>query len=108
MTNITFGSSRADALLLLTRLVSYYATHEDAAIPDETVLPYYVPIGTDEEMIAEIDRIATALGTTPQWRNGYYMACREFGGGVRYEAIAIPAAIRAQAVAASAESRPQF
>ena len=59
-------------------------------------------------MLAEGDRIAAALGTTPQWRNGYYMTCREFGCGIRYEAFAVPAAIRAQVVAASAEPRPQL
>jgi hypothetical protein len=32
---------------------------------------YYVPAGPDEEMLAEVDRIAEVLGTTPEWRNGY-------------------------------------
>ena len=101
MTNIIFGGGRADVLLLLNRLASYYETHEDAPLPDEMVLPYYVPTDTDEKMSAEVDRIAALLGTTPQWRNGYYIACRECGGSVRYEAIAVPAAVRAKVVAAS-------
>ena len=50
----------------------------------------------DEENRAEIDRIAGILGVAAYFvpDSGHYMASRDFGGGIRYEATAISQAER--------------
>jgi hypothetical protein len=50
--------------------------------------------GTDEEDRHEVDRIAGVLGVCPSSTvNGYYVVERDFGGGVVYDACAIPSVL---------------
>ena len=54
----------------------------------------YVMESTDERGRARIDKIASGLEVTATWRNGYYIARREWGGEmVAYEAIYVPAGV---------------
>lgn len=73
------------------------------SIPVPNYADTYFARGTDEEILAEVARIARALGVEPVVNaSGHYTAEVELGGGVLYRAIAIPAAARKppQAVAA--------
>jgi len=40
-------------------------------------LSYEIPAGSFRERRAQADEIASIIGATPSWRNGYYMAVRQ-------------------------------
>jgi hypothetical protein len=68
----------------------FLATHCEVPIPNICKCEYLVFRGDFAAEMAEVDRIAAELGTCARWDKGRYVACREFGPGVVYEAVAIP------------------
>jgi hypothetical protein len=66
----------------LRALARYLEDNPDVSAPRWTDMIVFPPDGTDDEMRAEIDRIAARIGTQPEDRTaerGHYMASRGFG-----------------------------
>lgn len=85
------AAERRDAYLKgLRALEALIGTHADVPVPNAGTC--YFALGSDEAIITEVDRIAVVLEVRPQWRGGHYVAERLLGGGVIYQAIAIPSA----------------
>jgi hypothetical protein len=76
----------------LRALADYLEAHPDLPVP--TMDGRVIPQGTDVEDRAEVDRIAAILGTpiTVNPAGTHYETGRDFGGGVRYSAVAITSA----------------
>jgi hypothetical protein len=89
----TAAERQTDFLFALRCLMAFLETHPDVPFePQVLTLTGYVTESTDEQGRARIDEIAAWLEVTATWRNGYYVARREFGDGmVAYEAIYVPA-----------------
>ncbi|MEW9531987.1 hypothetical protein [Microbispora sp. NPDC049125] len=81
----------------LRALATYLETHPAVPVPRNSVYVMYFPKrGSDAEICAEIDRIATLLATpVERTPSGHYTTVLEFGP-VRYEATAVPADARAR------------
>lgn len=73
------GQRRASLLTGLVDLEVFLETHPTAPAPDCTTLSIRVPDGDDSAREAAVDVVAEALGVHAQWRNGCYMAARQFG-----------------------------
>ncbi|GGS73382.1 hypothetical protein GCM10010156_35300 [Planobispora rosea] len=96
---MTATDYRAAVIQGLQGLAAFLEANPAVPVPRHDVTFLYFPTrGTDAEMIAEIDRIATLLGVTPDPSDtayGHHKARLAFGP-VAYEALAILAARRAQ------------
>ncbi|WP_068920871.1 hypothetical protein [Planobispora rosea] len=96
---MTTTDYRAAVIQGLRDLAAFLEANPAVPVPRHDVTFLYFPTrGTDTEMIAEIDRIATLLGVTPDPSDtiyGHHKARLAFGP-VGYEALAILAARRAQ------------
>lgn len=74
----------------LRALAEFLQDHTDVPAPRWADVLVFPPDGTDEEERAEIDAIASRIGTaTSESPGGHYSACLAFGP-VAYRAIAIP------------------
>jgi hypothetical protein len=74
----------------LRTLAEFLQDHPDVPAPRWADVLVFPPDGTDEEERAEIDAIASRIGTaTSESPGGHYFACLAFGP-VAYRAIAIP------------------
>jgi hypothetical protein len=74
----------------LRALAEFLQDHSDVPAPRWADVLVFPPDGTDEEERAEIDAIASRIGTaTNESASGHYSACLTFGP-VAYQAIAIP------------------
>lgn len=71
----------------------FLAVHLEVPVPNITRHEFMIADGSDEDMIAKVDGIAAGLGETARWDHGRYVARRDFGNGVIYEAIAFPRAV---------------
>ena len=80
----------------------YLAVHMDVPLPNIAKHEHLILLGSDEAMIAEVDRIAKALGVAPKWEDGRYLARHAFSETVIYEAVAIPHVIPAHTEMADA------
>ncbi|GGT08988.1 hypothetical protein GCM10010156_77370 [Planobispora rosea] len=96
---MTATDYRAAVIQGLRDLATFPEANPAVPIPRHDVTFLYFPTrGTDAEMIAEIDRIATLLGVTPDPSDtiyGHHKARLAFGP-VGYEALAVLAARHAQ------------
>lgn len=84
------AAERRDAYLTgLRALEALIGTHADVPLPN--LGTDYYPPGDDAAAVAEVRRVAVALGVEPAWTpGGHYIAEKPLGGGVAYRAIAIP------------------
>lgn len=81
---------RAAFITGLHNMAAFFAIHTDVPPPD-TVSALYITTGTPAGRRNEVDRIAQALGEpTTKRLHGQYLTRRDFGGGVGYEAVALP------------------
>lgn len=80
---VSAGLRNADAFIM-----THYADLPLAAAGDP--LSYTAVLGGVRARLAEIDSIARILGTAAAWndKGTAYAASREFGGGIRYRAVA--------------------
>ncbi|MGV9773547.1 hypothetical protein [Streptosporangium sp. NPDC003464] len=88
---------RAALIKGLRDLAAFLEANPDVPAPSLTGLSYY-PRGTDPAIRAEIDTIATLLGTevdTSDLDHGHYRTCLAFGP-VEYTAVGIFATARAR------------
>lgn len=84
---------RAAFVAGLRELADFIESHPELPVPPRyTKTPVSPHLnGTDDEDRAEVDRIAAILGAVPvTTRGGHYEVARKFGGGVTYQAVAIP------------------
>jgi len=90
MTNYANTSQRSQLIAGLRDLAEYLASNPDVPAPWNGTTVYVFPlIGSNEERRAEIDAIATHVGSQPcEFTPGHYVASRYFGP-VEYRAIAI-------------------
>jgi hypothetical protein len=74
----------------LCALAAFLQDHPDVPAPRWADVYVFPPHGADEQMRAEIDRIAARIGTvvTDDANHGHYAASRHFGP-VQYRAVAI-------------------
>ncbi|MEO3875322.1 hypothetical protein ABGB18_41615 [Nonomuraea sp. B12E4] len=83
----------------LLNLAIFLETHPDVPVPTARVAVHAFPAkGTDEEMRAEVDKVAALLGTgiDPDFEaHDHYVTGLDFGL-IRYEFVAILAAARAR------------
>ena len=75
----------------LRALADFLTGHPDMPVPEFPKL-VYLPLGTDEEGWAEVDRVAAILGVTPTSKAGgsHYVAARMFGP-LQFEVAAVAA-----------------
>lgn len=90
------GQRRASFITALTDIAVYYETHDSAPIPDCKTLGFRIRGEDDSEREAAVNAVAEALGVHGQWRNGVYIAARQFGP-LTIEAHYTPAAAKQQA-----------
>lgn len=78
-------------------LAAFLQNNPDVPAPPWADVYVFPPHGTDEQMRAEIDRIAACIraGVTENADHGHYAASRHFGP-VQYQAVAIFAHSRAR------------
>jgi hypothetical protein len=90
------SEERAELIAGLRQLAEYLDRHPDVPAPRWTDLLVFPPAGSDVEMFAEVDAIASRIGATASDADspaGHYSASRDFGP-VQYRAVAIPHAAR--------------
>ena len=78
---------------------------EDPDLPVPNVTTRHIHLiltGTDDEMKAQVNRVASILGAHPHWEGGRYIARRELGGKVAYEVECLPHAYPATPAAVPA------
>lgn len=81
---------RAAFIRGLHNMAAFFATHLDVPPPD-TVSALYITTGTPAGRRNRVDQIARVLGEpTTKRLHGQYLTRRDFGGGVSYEAVALP------------------
>ncbi|MEU6744586.1 hypothetical protein [Streptosporangium sandarakinum] len=93
----TTSDHRADLARGLVSLAVFTLTHRDVPIPSVVTVTHYAK-GNDEEIRAEIDRIAALLGTTPDpggAEHDHYTTAISFGP-VTYQAVGILSAAHAR------------
>jgi hypothetical protein len=73
------GQRRASFITALTDIAVYYETHDGAPIPDCKTLGFRIRGEDDSEREAAVNAVAEALGVHGQWKNGVYIAARQFG-----------------------------
>ena len=91
------SEERAGLIAGLCDLAEFLDENPAVPVPRRTDMLVFPPVGSDEEMFAEIDVIAGQIGTTASDADstaGHYSAYRDFGP-VQYRAIAIPHSARA-------------
>ncbi|MBV9379719.1 MAG: hypothetical protein JOY82_16500 [Streptosporangiaceae bacterium] len=80
----------------LRALARFLEDHADVPAPQYADVLIFPPDGADDEMRAEIDKIAAGIGSDAIEESpvhGHYVASRSFGP-VEYRAVAIPHAAR--------------
>ena len=90
------SEERTGLIAGLRQLAEYLDRHPDVPAPRWTDLLVFPPAGSDAEMFAEVDAIASRIGATASDADspaGHYSAVRDFGP-VQYRAVAIPHAAR--------------
>ncbi|MFF0310570.1 hypothetical protein ACFYSC_24325 [Streptosporangium sp. NPDC004379] len=91
----TTNDHRANLARGLVSLAVFTLTHQDVPVPSHVTVTHYAK-GSDEEIRAEIDRIAALLGTETSpgdAEHGHYTTAVSFGP-VTYQAVGILAAAR--------------
>lgn len=85
---------RSELIIGLRGLAAFLDSHPQVPVPRygpvrvSVYTNYDTDASTEAEAIAEVERIARLLGTTPTAENGHHVAGKAFGR-VRYEAILI-------------------
>jgi hypothetical protein len=81
---------RAGLISGLRALAEFIETHPDVPAPWTADVMLFPPVGSDAERRAEIDDIASRIGTEAHFTDGgHYTASLRFGP-VEYRAVAIP------------------
>lgn len=90
MVTVTYANprERIEVIVGLRTLAEFLEKHPDIPAPQCAYLMVF-PDGDDDEMRAEIDRIAPLLKTTAALSHGHYRAVQRFAS-VEYRAVAIP------------------
>ncbi|MGP3919972.1 hypothetical protein [Nonomuraea sp. 10N515B] len=92
---------RSELTAGLRALATFLDSHPHVPVPKYGTVRvsvhtnYDTDASSEAEAIAEVERIAALLGTTPTVENGHHVAGAEFGS-VRYEAILITQAAMAR------------
>lgn len=73
------GERRISLITALVDLEVFFETHPGAPVPDHTILSIRVPDGDDSAREEAVNAVAEALGVHAQWKNGCYIAARQFG-----------------------------
>lgn len=90
------SEERSDLIGGLRHLANFLDRNPEVPAPRQTEMLVFPPVGSDAEMIAEIDAIAMRIGATASDADspaGHYSAARYFGP-VQYRAVAIPHSAR--------------
>ena len=90
MTALTDAAQRARDIQAHRDLADFMDAHPTVPLPNIGGHEYLILGRTDDQAMAEVDRIAAELGVTPHWDKGRYEARRFFGDHLAYEAVCIP------------------
>jgi hypothetical protein len=90
VSNYSGTEERARLAAGLRALAEFIEANPDVPVPWGTDVLVFPPKGSNAEMRAEIDSIASRIGAQGHWTGGgHYTASRWFGS-VEYRAVAIP------------------
>jgi len=81
---------RARLIAGLRALAEFIESSPDVPAPGRADVMVFPPAGTNAEMCAEIDSIASRIGGQAHWTGGGHYTVSRWFGPVEYRAVAIP------------------